>query len=71
MIITLVTGEKIKVKETWEGFSMDRELEGYNIFIAILTKLTNTGHVVKDGELTQNLVESVIRVNVNHIVSYE
>ena len=71
MIITLVTGEKIKVKESFTEFSIDRDLEGYNIFIAILTKQSESGHVIEDGELKINYIESVIRVNVNHIVSYE
>ena len=68
MIITLVTGEKIKVKETWEFAYIDG---GSSIPIATLTKQSESGHVIEDGELKINYIESVIRVNVNHIVSYE
>jgi len=71
MIITLVTGEKVTVKESFEGFSIDRELKDYNVELAIFTKQTPNGHTVKNGELTQNYKESTFRVDVNYIVSYE
>ena len=68
MIITLITGEKVTVKETWEIKYVD---DGSSILFTTLTKQTPNNYTVKNGELTQEYKESIIRVNVNHIVSYE
>jgi hypothetical protein len=71
MILTLVTGEKIKVKESWKVLDFRTACKDTYVSILHLTKLSESGHVIEDGQLKVKYVESVIRVNVNHIVSYE
>ena len=72
MILTLITGEKVTVKESFDELDSIAYIDLTEFVDLIeLTKLNDNGGEVKDGILKRVYKESVIRVNVNHIVSYE
>jgi len=72
MILTLITGEKVTVKESFDELDSIAYIDLTEFVDLIeLTKLNDNGCEVKDGILKHVYKESVIRINVNHIVSYE